>query len=190
MKTALAVLAFVALASTSVASAEPADPLAPAPAVSVGSFAYAMNGYLSSTPAVLTGFDATYDHDLAPRVGLRVRAGAVVLAVEEITGMAPHGEAGAFTRHALLPRLALDVSLLAGFYGGGLDHKQAWQDHAGPTAMAEVALHMAMTDHLHAAIGGGYRLAWTADEHMSDAGSASDPFSSGPLVRFDLGWSF
>jgi hypothetical protein len=54
---ALGVIAFLAL-SSSVASADPFDPLAPAPAVTVGTFAYAMDGYLSSTPAILTGFDA------------------------------------------------------------------------------------------------------------------------------------
>ena len=189
MKTALAVMAFVT-ASTSLASAEPADALGPAPAVSVGSFAYSMHGYLSSTPAILTGFDATYDHDLSGSYGLRFRAGMVLLAIDEITGTAPHGEAGVFKRMPLSPRLALDASLLAGWYAGGLDHKEAWKDHGGPTVMAEVALHVALIEPLHAQVGGGYRLAWTGDEHVSDAGSSTDPFSSGPLLRFNLGLSF
>ena len=133
---------------------------------------------------------AAYDHDLTASYGLRFRAGAVLLAVDEITGIAPHGEAGPFRRIVLGPRAALDASVLAGYYAGGLDHKELWKDHGGPIVMAELALHLALTDWLHASVGGGYRLAWTPDEHISDAGSSSDPFSSGPLLRMNLGWSF
>ena len=187
MKTALATLAALA-AFPSLAAAE--DALGPAPAVSVGSFAYSMDGYLSSTPAILTGFDATYDHDLTASYGLRFRAGAVLLAIDEITGVAPHGEAGAFRRLSLGPNLALDASLLAGLYGGGLDHKDEWRDHAGPTVMAELALHIAIIEPIYAEVGGGYRLAWTGDQHGSGPGSSTDPFTSGPLLRCNLGLRF
>jgi hypothetical protein len=104
--------------------------------------------------------------------------------------VAPHGEAGAFRRVPLTPGIALDASLLAGYYAGGLDHKEAWKDHAGPTVMAELALHLALIEPIHASLGDGYRLAWTADEHVSDAGSTTDPFSSGLLFRLNLGLSF
>ncbi len=187
MKTSLIALAVVA-ASAGLASADPADPLAAAPTVSVGSFAYQIDGYLSSTPATLSGLDVAYDHALSGDYGLRFRAGAILVGVDEITGVAPHGEAGAFRRLQLGSRLALDASLLAGYHLGGLDHKDEWQDHAGPTAVAELALYLAVTQHLQAAVGGGYRLAWTADEHVTS--DESDPFSSGPVVRMNLGWSF
>ena len=187
MKTPLIVLALIA-ASAAVASADPVDPLDAAPTVSVGSFAYTIDGYLSSTPAILSGLDAAYDHALTGDYGLRFRAGAILVGVDEITGVAPHAEAGAFRRLQLGPRLALDAALLAGYHFGGLDHKQEWEDHAGPTAVAELALYLAVTDHLQAAVGGGYRLAWTADEHVTS--DESDPFSSGPLLRMNLGWSF
>lgn len=189
MKNAIAMLAALA-ALPSLAAAQPADPLAAAPAVSVGSFAYSMDGYLSSTPAILTGFDATYDHDLTTSYGLRFRAGVVLLAIDEITGVAPHGEAGVFRRLSLGSNLALDASLLAGFYGGGLDHKDEWKDHAGPTVMAELGLHIAIIEPIYAELGGGYRLAWTGDEHGSGAGSTTDPFTSGPLLRCNLGLTF
>jgi hypothetical protein len=176
--------------SASTASADPGAPLEPAPAVSISSFAYAIRGYLSSTVAILPGIDAAYDHDLGRSLGLRVRAGVILLGIDEITGTAPHGEAGVFRRYRLGQRAAVDASLLAGYYHGGLDHKEEWLDHAGPTAMAEVAVYLEPVDHLQLAVGGGYRLAWTAEEHVSGTGSTEDPFSSGPLVRMNLGVSF
>jgi len=166
-------------------------PLEPGPAVTVGSFAYAIRGYLSSTVAILSGLDAAYDHDLTGSIGIRVRAGVILLGIDEITGAAPHGEAGVFRRLSLGQRVAVDASLLAGYYHGGLDHKEEWLDHPGPTAMAELAFYVEPVDHLLLAAGGGYRLAWTREEHVTGAGtSTSDSFASGPLLRLNLGLSF
>jgi hypothetical protein len=186
----IVIAAVVLSGASTVASADPGRPLEPAPAVSVGSFAYAIRGYLSSTVAILPGIDAAYDHDLGPSFGLRVRTGVILLGIDEITGTAPHGEAGVFHRHRISERAAVDASLLAGYYRGGLDHKEEWVDHAGPTAMAELAIVLEPVDRIQLAVGSGYRLAWTAEEHVSDVGSTEDPFSSGPLVRFNLGVSF
>lgn len=163
----------------------------PAETVSVGSFAYAIDGYLSSTPAILTGLDATYDHPLGSFWGLRARGGAVLVGLDEITGIAPHGEAGAFTRVSIAPRVALDASLLGGLHIAGLEHKQEWQDRTGPTLMAEAALDLALTDHMVAALGAGYRIAWTASERIDPVvGEAGDEVATGPVVRLNLGWSF
>jgi hypothetical protein len=149
------------------------------------------DGYLSSTPAVLTGLDATYDHALSDTWGIRLRAGAVLLAVDEITGVAPHGEAGPVARLPIAPRLALDAALLGGIHIGGLEHKREWQDRTGPTIAAEAALRLLVTDRLLASVAGGYRVAWTATERIDPLpGDSPDPLATGPVLRLDLGWTF
>jgi hypothetical protein len=123
--------------------------------------------------------------------GLRVRGGAVLIAVDEITGVAPHGEAGAFARLPLSSRVVLDASLLGGLHIGGLQHKHEWEDRTGPTVMAEAALQIGLTEHLAAALGGGYRVAWTASERVDPVlGEQADEVATGPVVRCNLGWSF
>jgi len=172
---------------TRTARAEPASH----EAVTIGSFAYTIDGYLSSTPAVLSGLDATWDHRLTDSWGLRVRAGAVLRGSDEIDGVAPHGEAGPFTRFVLVPGLALDASVLGGLHIGGLDHKDEWEDKTGPTVLAEVAVEVVLGNHLLATLGGGYRVAWTASQRVdSIGGSDADRLATGPVVRANLGWSF
>ena len=150
--------------------------------LSVGMFGYAMTNGCCSSPALLSGFELTGDHHFGSHWGVRARTGIVVAGIDEIDGVAPHFEVGAFRRIRLSERAALDASVFGGVEYGGLDHKGMVEDDVGPTAAAEVGLEIALTRSVLLTMGGGYRLSYA----QNDPGAPAQGF----VIRHALAWSF
>lgn len=171
------------------------SPVAPTPAldrrstISVGVGTYVIDGYLSSSPAVLIGPEVAYDRHLTSHLGVRGRLGAIDGGVDEIDGTAFHVSAGPVVRQRLSPRAALEGALMVGAYTGGLGHRMLWEDEAGPTAAVEGTLRVGLGARAALGLTGGYRVARTPNGQIGRP-ETFDDVVRGPVLRLEIGATF
>ena len=158
-------------------------------AVSVGLATYVIDGYLTSTPAVLVSPELTYDRQLSTTFGLRGRAGFNSGGIDEIVGTSYHLEVGGVVRHRASRAISLEAAMMLGAYSGGLSHKMIWKDEAGPTAALEGTLRFGLGSRAMLAFTGGYRVARTPNVQIARPEFFENVFA-GPIIRIDVGVAF